>query len=779
MPLPAPAIDDRRYQDLLNEALARIPVHTPEWTNLGPADPGVTLIEVFAFLTENLLYRANQIPERNRSKFIDLLGVPLSPAASARGLVTITNESEKFQTVTLKPGVEARAGQIPFMTEQGLDVLPLEAKLYLKRPYEDASGERKRHYNMLYTSLRQEQPGVDTDLVLYETVAWNGNSASAINLGDDTVDGCLWLALLARKMDMPADTALGLKQVRKQIAGKTLSLGIVPALDANARRLQPKGSNDEATQAPLVFEMPRLPAGGKLPQEPQPRVAEYRPLDSRPMVNVLEKPGIVELTLPSAPEMELWQDLDPLEAGSGNFPPALDDTTLADRVITWIRISARGARARLLWAGINATTVLQRQPVVSEVLGDGTGEPDQTRQIAHPPVLLDSVNVYVSNPAGVLEEWKRVDDLLVAPPEVQSAYTKQQLRVDAVATERDSANVFTVDPESGKISFGDGLRGRRPPQGAKLRVSYDRSDGLTGNVARGAINTSSALGAGYKISNPVPTWGGAPSEDIAEAQKQIPRFIQHRDRLVTAADFEAITLRTPGVQIARVEVLPAFNPDLAPDAPGNAPGAVTLMLVPAIDPAHPDAPEPDSLFMGTVCSYLDARRLVTTELILRGPAYRDIWIAIGIELLADGGAGSEVRDAVRRRIRDFLAPRHLRGLSGTELMANPDFADLQKGWPLRRAVSAAELMAVASRARGVRFVSKVRLAGTDGVEQTDIPMHSLQLPRIAGLLVVVGDAPSPASLMGGVPDGGVSQDASGDTQPKRRVVPVPVIPDRC
>lgn len=779
MPLPAPAIDNRRYQDLLNEALARIPVHTPEWTNLGPADPGVTLIEVFAFLTENLLYRANQIPERNRSKFVDLLGVPLSPAASARGLVTITNESEKFQTLTLKPGVEARAGQIPFLTEQGLDVLPVEARLYLKRSYEDASGERKRHYNMLYASLRQEQPGVDTELVLYESVAWNGNSASAVNLGDDTVDGCLWLALLARKMDIQGDTAQALEQVRKQIAGKTLSLGIVPALDANARRLQPKGSNDEATQAPLVFEMPRLPAGGKLPQEPQPRVAEYRTIDSRPMVNVLEKPGIVELTLPSAPEMELWQDLDPLESGSGNFPPALDDTTLADRVITWIRISARGARARLLWAGINATTVLQRQPVVSEVLGDGTGEPDQTRQIAHPPVLLDSVHVYVSNPAGVLEEWERVDDLLVAPPEVQSAYTKQQLRVDAVATERDSANVFTVDPESGKISFGDGMRGRRPPQGAKLRVSYDRSDGLTGNVARGAINTSSALGAGYKISNPVPTWGGAPSEDIAEAQKQIPRFIQHRDRLVTAADFEAITLRTPGVQIGRVEVLPAFNPDLAPDAPGNAPGAVTLMLVPAIDPAHPNAPEPDSLFMGTVCSYLDARRLVTTELILRGPDYRDIWIAIGIELLADGNAGSEVRDAVSSGIREFLAPRHSSGLSGTEFMSNPDFADLRKGWPLRRAVSAAELMSVASRTRGVRFVRKVRLAGTDGEEQTDIPMHSLQLPRIAGLVVVVGDAPAPASLMGGVsPEGGL-QDSTGDTMPKRRVVPVPVIPDRC
>jgi len=774
VPLPAPSLDDRRYQDLLNEALARIPVHTPEWTNLGPADPGVTMIEVFAFLTENLLYRVNLIPERNRSKFIDLLGVPLSPAASARGLVTIANESGSFQTITLKAELETRAGQIPFLTEQGLDVLPLEARFYLKRPYDDPDGGRKRHYNMLYASLRQEQPASNTELVLYETVAWNGSSVSAINLGDDTVDGCLWLALLARKMDMQGDTAQALKLVREKIAGKTLSLGIVPAIDETARRLQPKGSNDEATAAPLVYEMPRLPAGGKLPQEPAPRVAEYRPIEYRTQVNLLEKPGIVELSLPSAAEMELWQDLDPLESGSGNFPPALDETELADRVVTWIRISATGARARLLWAGINATTVLQREPVLSEVLGDGNGEPDQTRQIAHTPVLLESVRVYVSNTAGVLEEWTRIDDLLAAPPEVQSAYTPRLPRVEGVPIERDSANVFAVDPESGKISFGDGMRGRRPPQGAKLRVSYDRSNGLDGNVARGAINTATALQAGFKINNPVPTWGGAPSEDISEAQKQIPRYIQHRDRLVTVADFEAITLRTPGVQIGRVEVLPAFNPDLAPDAPGNAPGAVTLMLVPEIDPVHPDAPEPDSLFMGTVCSYLDARRLVTTELILRGPNYRDIWIAVGIELLADGGAGSDVRDAVRARLREFLAPMHPNGLSETELLLNPDFSDLQKGWPLRRTVSAAELMAVASRARGVRFVRSVRLADTDGVEQAEILMHSLQLPRIAGLLVVAGDAPSPASLIGGV-----VQDSTGGTQPNRRVVPVPVIPDRC
>ena len=87
MPLQLPILDDRRYQDLLNEALARIPVHNPEWTNFNKSDPGVTLLELFAFLTENLLYRSNQIPERNRRKFLQLLGLPLQPASSAQGLV--------------------------------------------------------------------------------------------------------------------------------------------------------------------------------------------------------------------------------------------------------------------------------------------------------------------------------------------------------------------------------------------------------------------------------------------------------------------------------------------------------------------------------------------------------------------------------------------------------------------------------------------------------------------------------------------------------------------
>ena len=132
MPLQLPSIDDRRYQQLVEESLARIPTHTPEWTNFNASDPGVTLIQLFAFLTESLLYRANQIPERNRLKFLQLLGVPLQPASSARGIITIINERGPMETITLNSDLEVRAGQVSFRTVSGLDVLPVEAYVCFK-----------------------------------------------------------------------------------------------------------------------------------------------------------------------------------------------------------------------------------------------------------------------------------------------------------------------------------------------------------------------------------------------------------------------------------------------------------------------------------------------------------------------------------------------------------------------------------------------------------------------------------------------------------------------
>lgn len=73
MPLELPDLDDRRYDDLVAEALALIPAHAPEWTNHNASDPGITLVEMFAYLAEMLMYRANRVGEDNQRAFLRLI----------------------------------------------------------------------------------------------------------------------------------------------------------------------------------------------------------------------------------------------------------------------------------------------------------------------------------------------------------------------------------------------------------------------------------------------------------------------------------------------------------------------------------------------------------------------------------------------------------------------------------------------------------------------------------------------------------------------------------
>src|SRR5919112_1319515 len=110
MPLQLPVLDNRNFEQLLAEAKRRIPVYTPEWTNFEiDSDPGITIVQLFAFLTENLLYRADRIPERNRLKFLQLLGIPLQQAAPALGIVRVRNERGPVEPLPLEAGIVVSA----------------------------------------------------------------------------------------------------------------------------------------------------------------------------------------------------------------------------------------------------------------------------------------------------------------------------------------------------------------------------------------------------------------------------------------------------------------------------------------------------------------------------------------------------------------------------------------------------------------------------------------------------------------------------------------------
>ena len=104
--LPAPNLDDRTFQDLVDEAKRLVQQRCPEWTDHNVSDPGVTLIEAFAQMVDQLIYRLNRVPDRNYVKFLELIGVELRPPAAARGRVTFWLSAPQPQPVLVRAETE-------------------------------------------------------------------------------------------------------------------------------------------------------------------------------------------------------------------------------------------------------------------------------------------------------------------------------------------------------------------------------------------------------------------------------------------------------------------------------------------------------------------------------------------------------------------------------------------------------------------------------------------------------------------------------------------------
>ncbi|MFF2147850.1 putative baseplate assembly protein [Kitasatospora sp. NPDC058190] len=130
MALPSPNLDDRRFQQLVDEAKRYVQQRAPEWTDHNVSDPGVTLIETFAYLVDQLLYRLNRVPEKNYSAFLDLLGVRLFPPAAARAEVDFWLSAPQPETVLLRAGTEVSTlrtetdDAVVFSTTDDLPIVP-------------------------------------------------------------------------------------------------------------------------------------------------------------------------------------------------------------------------------------------------------------------------------------------------------------------------------------------------------------------------------------------------------------------------------------------------------------------------------------------------------------------------------------------------------------------------------------------------------------------------------------------------------------------------------
>ena len=222
MPIQVPVLDNRRFDDLVAEARQRISSHTPEWTRMSPGDPGAAIVDVLAWLTETILYRANLIPERQRLAFLKLLHIPLRPALAARGVVCLdaTGKSALLPPLVQR-GTVLQAGAVSLSTDGEIQPTPLALSIVGKRAVTrqelDAAGITRQQL--------VEQYG--TSITPFRPYAFAAGEPVRL---DSTLDHSVYLALSVLGTNAEPSAI----SVRASVAGITLSVALAPNTDPPA-----------------------------------------------------------------------------------------------------------------------------------------------------------------------------------------------------------------------------------------------------------------------------------------------------------------------------------------------------------------------------------------------------------------------------------------------------------------------------------------------------------------------------------------------------------------
>lgn len=729
MSLNRPILDDRSYEQIRDELIARIPVYAPEWTDHNPSDPGIALIELFSFLTENLLYRFNQIPDATKLEFLRLLQIPLEPAHPSRSMLALT--TKEAAGVLVKGNSQTTAGDIKFTTQSEVRALPVSAIATVK--ITDELPEDDSEEGIFYQQAAASVDATNTAPYHVETI-WQDEPGVPRDL-NASVDGLLWVAILAEKEDQKANVLQMLSQHPQ--APLLMNIGFIPetrleAFDdttsqqfADRFRCPGEGAN------PLGNTVNWQISTGKFDSQDRPI---YLPLDILGDTSEgLSKEGVVRIQLPlNSDTVNTYQVEDPNTRGVGDLPPLLDDD-LENRVVFWLRAFRNDGQGfgKVLYVGANATEVVQSVNAKAEFIGTGTGQPNQFYNLNHRQVIANSVSLEVEEPQGWML-WQ----------EVEGFYASSE-----------SDRHFVLDKQAGQIRFGTGIAGLTPQIGQRVRVTkYQYGGGTSGNVAAEAINKISGS-QGVKLVNPFAAYGGSDAETIEAALDRIPGEIRRRNRAVTAGDFKELALLAPGANLGRSEVLPRYHPQL-PEL--ESAGVVSVVVWPKQDKQNPNAPMPDENQIRDVCHWLDARRLVTTELYVLPPKYVSIAIAVGVKV-KNGFGIDAVRHWVELVLRQYLAPL-------------PPYGPTGQGWPLGRRVHGPELEAAAHQVEGVEYLEDLQVVGwdSDGNRiETTIELAKNEVPELIGITVENG----PVTIDPG--------DMLNPQEPSAVPVPIPVIREVC
>lgn len=758
MPLPTPILDDRSFEQIFQELRAKIAVFNPAWTDHNDSDPGITLLQLFSFLGENLLFRFNQIPEATKLAFLKLLGIPMLPATPSEAMLALSVDTAN--PILVDAQRIALAGDIKFETRSEAQVWPVLARAavrdLLAPPFDF---DEQAYFDQ---SKRKAQLGSNEVAVGYRTRLAtedpNRPDPEGLLAPWSSIDRILWIAVVAADPLVERMKAGGTPLT----LDGTLNIGFVPDEEVAglAEITTPCPGGQLASGSKILFDYSTGLKDGDIPRYDLLGVAGDT-------TNALTKPGVVRLKMPEMPKLECsltaslarrtFGETDPDLFGTRLMPPAIEDEELEEKILFWIRAyrpaGSELALPRVLYLGANSTEAVQSIQKGPELVGTGTGQPEQPLAVTEKPVIDKSMVLEVEDASG-FAQWTEVENF------------------DA---SRSSDRHYTVDREGGLVRFGNGVRGALPQIGERIRATrYRVGGGIAGNMPAKAISELEGV-AGVSCENPLAASGGADNETIAAALDRVPGEVRRQHRAVTTSDFRELALMTPAAHLGRVEVLPRaipadFHLTAAPiegEVIPNRPGAVTVMVWPEEDRKHPNAPMPTRTTLRRVCAYLDERRLITTELWVVPPAYRKLAVSVGV-VVKSGHPIEGVRRWVELLVRQFLAPL-------------PPYGPEGQGWPLGRPVIARELEAAVVQVEGVQYLSgAIRLAYDNQNGATPnwvrdverVPLHPWEVVELDKVLVVDGPPLDPLSVL-------TPADQNDPTGKKQVPIPVPKLKQEC
>jgi predicted phage baseplate assembly protein len=671
--LPKSDLDDRAFEDLVNECLLRIPRYCPEWTNYNPSDPGITLIELFAWLTDQMLLRFNQVPRRNYVAFLELLGVRLQPPSPAQTEITFYLSAALDEPYAIPAGTEVATirtdtdDAIIFSTDRPLIIGQPRIRHLLGAEVVEPRPQSLRDRLVGTWTMEREGEWQGPELSVFEDRPQPGNCFYLVFDGNDPIEG----------------NAIAIT-VRAEAATST-------GIDPNQPPRRWEAWNGSEWESVLLHEIDDKTQGFSFSELVR---QGGDPLSGADVMLHLPRPWPATQFLGYQGRWLrcVYTPPQPPQPGYGRSPRIL------------------GVRSRAIGGTIAAS---QCRQIRNEILGESDGTPGQTFQIQNAPVLPRKENEYilVTPPGGLPQIWQETTDFASSTPEDPH---------------------YTIDSVTGTVQFGPLIRepaalreetesrsrlhsrldrphispalerhyGAVPPRGSQIQlVAYRTGGGQKGNVQPGTIRVlKSAVPYVSSAINHKPGRNGTDAESLENAAMRVPRMLRTRDRAVTVEDFETLTLKAGNGSVARVRCLSATQTE--------RPGTVRLVVVPQADTEaiargegiHPDwlALNPD--LVNRILGYLDERRLLGVEVLCRAPDY--VGVAVQTEVALDPeyahsrAAGTLLRQ-MQVALYHFLNP----------ITGGPEGT----GWPFGRPVYPSDIVTQLQAFPGVRYLGAVQL----------------------------------------------------------------------